>query len=88
MIHMLVFNFDFRLQLAALHFNENSSRSQATTNEGKERFAMRFPKFKKGQATVSKVLTDATYGKYFFLQLQPLAVKCNFHKLCKGKFFH
>ncbi|PIK35763.1 hypothetical protein BSL78_27407 [Apostichopus japonicus] len=51
-----------RLQLAALHFNENSSRSQATTNEGKERFAMRFPKFKKGQATVSKVLTDATYG--------------------------
>ncbi|KAJ8018711.1 hypothetical protein HOLleu_43144 [Holothuria leucospilota] len=51
-----------RLQLAALHYNENASRPQAVTREGQERYNLKFPKYKKGQATVSKVLTNATYA--------------------------
>ena len=37
-----------RLQLAALHFNENSGRGQALTKQGSKRFDVVFPKYKKG----------------------------------------
>lgn len=40
-----------RLMLAALHFNENGMREQATTKEGKKRYDVVFPKFKKGGGT-------------------------------------
>lgn len=53
-----------RLQLAALHFNENSNREQATTQEGEQRYCIRFPKFKRGGHTVRKILTDPTYSKH------------------------
>ena len=53
-----------RLQLAALHFNENSSRDQAVTKEGKERYIL-FPKFKKGGYIVRKLTVDPTYSKCF-----------------------
>ena len=36
-----------RLQLAALHFNENSGRGQALTKQGSKRFDVVFPKYKK-----------------------------------------
>lgn len=52
-----------RLQLAALHFNENSSRDQALTKEGKERYNILFPKFKKGGYIVRKVTVEPTYSK-------------------------
>ncbi|KAJ8043633.1 hypothetical protein HOLleu_10819 [Holothuria leucospilota] len=45
-----------RLQLAALHYNENASRPQATTKDGQQRNTLKFPKYKEGQATVSRVL--------------------------------
>ena len=53
-----------RQQLAALHFNENSSRAQATTSQGEARYNIIFPKYKKGGYTVRKVTEDASYGKY------------------------
>ena len=51
------------LQLAALHFNENSSRDQAVTHDGKERYDINFPKYKKGGYIVRKVTVEATYSK-------------------------
>lgn len=44
----LIDNIFDRLMLAALHFNENGMREQATTKEGKKRYDVVSPKFKKG----------------------------------------
>ena len=55
--------FECRLQLAALHFNENSGREQATTQHREERYDILFPKFKKGGYIVRKVTVDPTYGE-------------------------
>lgn len=52
-----------RIQLAALHFNENSSRDQAVTKGGDRRFDIVFPKYKKGGHVVKKVTKDPTYSK-------------------------
>ena len=54
--------FNLRLQLAALHFNENSQRAHAVTRQGDKRYDIIFPKYKKG-GHVQKVLVDATYSK-------------------------
>lgn len=54
----------YRLQLAALHFNENSGRKQVVIKEGKERYDIVFPKYKKGGYVVRRVLEDPTYGKF------------------------
>ena len=53
----------YRLQLAALHFNENAHRDQAVTKQGARRFDIVFPKHKKGGYVVKKVLVNAAYGK-------------------------
>ena len=58
--------FFHRLMLAALHFNENSRRTQAVTKEGAARYRIDFPKFKPGEYTVRKVLVGATYGKDYY----------------------
>ncbi len=50
-----------RLLLAALHYNENRHRSQATTRDGTLRYAIKFPKFKKGGYCVRKVKCESTY---------------------------
>lgn len=55
--------FLYRIRLAALHFNENSSREQATTVAGKLQYSIVFPKHKKGGYVVKKVTKDPTYGK-------------------------
>ena len=52
-----------RLQLAALHFNENVNRTQAVTKQGTRRYDVVFPKYKKGGYIVKKILVNATYGK-------------------------
>ena len=54
-----------RLQLAALHFNENTNRKQAVTKQGTRRYDVVFPKYKKGGYVVKKVLVNATYGKTY-----------------------
>lgn len=50
-----------RLLLAALHYNENSDRLQAVTKDGRPCYTIRFPKFKKGEYSVQKEKTSATY---------------------------
>ena len=54
-----------RLQLAALHFSENSVRGQALTKQGSKCFDV-FPKYKKGGYVVQKVLVNATNSKPIF----------------------
>ena len=49
-----------RLQLAELHFNENTNRKQGT-----KRYSVAFPKYKKGGYTIKKDLVNATYGKAY-----------------------
>ena len=50
--------------LAALHYNENSRREQATTAAGVKRYVVMFPKHKKGEHTVKQVKEPCTYGKW------------------------
>ncbi|CAG2218817.1 unnamed protein product [Mytilus edulis] len=50
-----------RLWLAALHFNENNQREQAVTKDGRARYKIVYPKFKKGDYSVKRILVDCTY---------------------------
>jgi len=52
-----------RLQIAILHFNKNGDREQATLQDGREQFNIAFPKYKKGEHTVKKILVKCTYGE-------------------------
>ena len=52
-----------RLQLAALHYNENSGRQQAKTKAGDNRYAIQYPKYKKGGYIVRNLLVESTYSK-------------------------
>ena len=56
--------FDGRLQLAALHFNETSNRSQAVTKKGEERYDILLPKYKEGGYIMRKVLPNSTHGRF------------------------
>jgi hypothetical protein len=51
-----------RLYLAVLHYNENCGRKQAETKQGEKRYAVVYPKYKKGGHIVRKVTEDSTYG--------------------------
>ena len=70
-IHFSILNFGeiyhfiiiIRLQLAALHFNENANREQSRTKEGEEQYDIVFPKYKKGGYIVKKVISNPTYGE-------------------------
>ena len=53
----------FRTAIAAMHFNENVNREQATTSEGDLRYAVGFTKAKKGTPSVKGVKPAATFGK-------------------------
>jgi len=53
----------FRLQLAALHFNENYDRPQEVRKDGTERIHLTFPKAKKGEYTPKPVPVPKTYSK-------------------------
>ena len=59
-------NIDFRLMLAALHFNENVNKEQAVTADGTPKWKVSYPKYKKGKEVVTKVTTKVTYGKLTF----------------------
>ncbi|XP_016346660.1 uncharacterized protein LOC107692211 [Sinocyclocheilus anshuiensis] len=50
-----------RLYLAALHFNENAGRPQATTAAGEPLYKINLPKSKKGQCTAKPVKADSTF---------------------------
>ncbi|XP_063055957.1 uncharacterized protein LOC134449779 [Engraulis encrasicolus] len=51
-----------RQYLAALHFNENSNRTQAKTTAGTLKYSIHFPKAKKGGYTVKPMKSQATQG--------------------------
>ncbi|XP_034077579.1 uncharacterized protein LOC117549630 [Gymnodraco acuticeps] len=50
-----------RLYLAALHYNENAERAQATTSTGKPLYKLQFPKARKGECRAKPVKTDPTF---------------------------
>ncbi|XP_068736804.1 uncharacterized protein [Montipora capricornis] len=50
-----------RLQISILHFNENSDRECAKLQDGTERVNIAFPKYKKGEHTIKKILVQCTY---------------------------
>ncbi|XP_073710642.1 uncharacterized protein [Misgurnus anguillicaudatus] len=50
-----------RLYLAAMHYNENGDREQATTTSGQPMFRIVFPKSKKGGCTAKPIKTAPTY---------------------------
>lgn len=63
-IHLLIHMF-CRLSIAALHYNENCNREQAMTKTGEERFAVVYPKAKKGtEAVVKPKKLPPTYGNF------------------------
>ena len=66
--------FFLRLQLAALHFNENSCRDHAVTADGRRRYGINFSKFKKGGYIVCKVM------------LKQPTVSDSVHILCNGPY--
>ena len=50
--------------MAALHYNENSGRKQVITMKGEKRYAVSYPKYKKGGHIVRKITEKCSYGKY------------------------
>ncbi|XP_059419942.1 uncharacterized protein LOC132155140 isoform X2 [Carassius carassius] len=59
-----------RLYLAAMHYNENANREQATTTEGQAVYKIVFPKSKKGECTAKPVKIEPTY---IFVDPKPYA---------------
>jgi hypothetical protein len=51
------------MQLAALHYNHNSNKTQAVTRRGEERYSVLYPKYKKGGHIVRKIMTQSSYGR-------------------------
>lgn len=49
--------------MAAMHFNENYGRKQATTKAGAERIRIVYPKQKQGEFTPKIVPVAKTYSK-------------------------
>ncbi|XP_067290036.1 uncharacterized protein [Pseudorasbora parva] len=63
-----------RSQLAAMHYNENSERKQATTEAGQLRWHIQYPRYKKGECTVRPLKTSPTYG--YVQRLMELLFDC------------
>ena len=61
---MIYFNWTFSGQVAALHYNENSSRKQVVGKEGVKGWRISYPKYKGGAGVPKEVKTPMTYGKY------------------------
>lgn len=64
-IVVYIYTLHYRLLLAALHFNENSNRAQATLASGEGRYKISNPKYKKGEHTVKKIGVPPTYGMFW-----------------------
>ena len=59
-----------RIYIAAMHFNENANRQQATTKDGVQRWKVSYPKAKRGEECVVKPQkVAATYGKQYFFMI-------------------
>ncbi|KAG1660234.1 hypothetical protein GQR58_022100 [Nymphon striatum] len=74
MFHFSYHGMKRRIILAALHFNENSDRDQASTNQGIDRYRVAFPKFKQGEYTVKKIMNPPTFKYVETLKLAVINV--------------
>lgn len=74
------------LLLAAMHFNENNRRDHSYTQDGKARYSIVFPKYKKGEHTVKKIKVDCTYDYVEMLMTTVLtmAQESNMNKMSFG----
>jgi hypothetical protein len=49
-----------------MHFNENSQRNQAKTQEGEDRWVVIYPKVHKGEKCIArKIKEEPTYSKLY-----------------------
>ncbi|XP_071965513.1 uncharacterized protein [Antedon mediterranea] len=62
MFHFSYSGMKSRLFIAALHYNENSTREQMVNKAGEKQYVISFPKYKKGGYIVKKLLTECTYN--------------------------
>ena len=58
-----------------MHFNENSHRAQDNTRAGNDVFRVQFPKYKKGNFIVRKVLENPTFREFFIAFVPSVVVK-------------
>lgn len=70
--YFIAIQYSIRLLLAALHYNNNRDKEQATTKDGTARFSISFPKYKKGGYIVRKIKAKSSHGKFKFKQLNLL----------------
>lgn len=54
--------FDNRLQLAAIHYNHNSSKKQAVTKSGEKRWSILYPKYKQKGHIVRRLMEKSNFG--------------------------
>lgn len=54
--------FNTRLHLAAIHFNENSTRQQAKNQNGDVIYSVSFPKGRQGEGVVKEVKVKQTFS--------------------------
>ena len=47
-----------------MHYNENADRQQLVNKAGQPVYSIKFPKYKKGDFTVTPVKEDPTYGQF------------------------
>lgn len=52
----------FSTQLAAMHYNENSGRQQATTASGELRWHIQYPRYRRGEHTLRPMKRNPTFG--------------------------
>lgn len=55
-------NHSTKLFLAAMHFNENSSRQQSMTKDGNKQYAVSYPKGRSGEGVGKEVKVDQTFN--------------------------
>ena len=61
-VHFFYQAMEARILISALHFNENSNRPQATNQNGDSRWAVSYPKARRGEAVVKQVKVALTYS--------------------------
>jgi len=67
-----------RLYIAALHFNENSSREQAVNKRGEPIYSVSYPKGRKGTGIPKEVKVKQTYNYAVVLMEEVIRVRLEF----------
>ncbi|XP_042148853.1 uncharacterized protein LOC121837320 [Ixodes scapularis] len=72
--HSVLNGFAPKTRIAALHYNENGNREQATTQAGQKQWKLKSPKARKGHHAAHPEKTKATYGYVTKLLAQAVVV--------------